>query len=83
MRSFIGFANYYRSFIDGFAKIAKPLTDLTGKNAKFEWSEQCEEAFQFLKEAFMRGPILAIYDPERDTRLEPDASGWAAGGSLI
>ena len=83
VRSFIGFANYYRSFIDGFAKIAKPLTDLTGKNAKFEWSEQCEEAFQFLKEAFMRGPILAIYDPERDTRLEPDASGWAAGGSLM
>ena len=82
VRSFLGFANYYRIFIEGFAITAEPLTRLTKKGAKFEWSQRCEEAFQALKEAFINGPILAIYDPDRETRLEPDASGWASGGLL-
>lgn len=82
VRSFLGFANYYRIFIKEFAIIAEPLTRLTKKGAAFEWTQQCEEAFRALKEAFVNGPILAIYDPERETRLEPDASGWATGGVL-
>ena len=82
VRSFLGFANYYRVFIEDFGKFVAPLTALTKKGAKFRWTNACEEGFQSLKEAFMRGPILAIYDPEKETRLEPDASGWATGGAL-
>ena len=82
VRSFIGFANYYRLFISGFANIVKPLIDLTKKDTPFQWSTAQADAFVALKQRFINGPVLATYDPERDTRLEPDASGWAVGGVL-
>ncbi|WVZ85002.1 hypothetical protein U9M48_031967 [Paspalum notatum var. saurae] len=49
IRSFLGLAGYYRRFIKDFSKIAKPMTALTQKNAKFAWSPKCEEAFGTLK----------------------------------
>ncbi|WVZ89977.1 LOW QUALITY PROTEIN: hypothetical protein U9M48_036322 [Paspalum notatum var. saurae] len=49
IRSFLGLAGYYRRFIKDFSKIAKPMTALTQKNAKFAWSQKCEEAFGTLK----------------------------------
>ncbi|WVZ71068.1 hypothetical protein U9M48_019694, partial [Paspalum notatum var. saurae] len=48
IRSFLGLAGYYRRFIKDFSKIAKPMTALTRKNAKFAWSPKCEEAFGML-----------------------------------
>ena len=80
VRSFLGFANYYRLFIKDYADVAKPLTDLTKKGIVFDWSESAEAAFQKLKQCFGEEPVLATYDPGRKTRLEPDASGWAVGG---
>lgn len=82
VRSFLGFANYYRLFIKDFALLAKPLTNLTKKNKQFDWSKECEEAFQELKRMFIKEPILATFNPEFDTQLEPDSSGWAVGGAL-
>nr|GEV12721.1 putative reverse transcriptase domain-containing protein [Tanacetum cinerariifolium] len=46
---FLGLIGYYRRFIEGFLKIAKPLTKLTQKSVKFEWDEEAESAFQLLK----------------------------------
>lgn len=82
VRSFLGFANYYRLFIKDFAILAQPLTNLTRKNQKFVWDEACEAAFQHLKQLFKEEPVLATYDPDLETRLEPDSSGWAVGGVL-
>ena len=82
VRSFLGFANYYRLFISGFSNVVKPLVDLTKKDAPFQWTPYQQTAFTDLKRRFVEGPVLATYDPERDTRLEPDASGWAVGGVL-
>ena len=45
IKSFLGLAGYYRRFIKGFSKIAKPLTNLTQKGVKFVWSEACEKSF--------------------------------------
>jgi len=45
VQSFMGFANFYRRFIKGFSKIAKPLTDLTKKGIKWTWTPSCQEAF--------------------------------------
>ena len=50
VRSFLGLAGYYRRFIQDFSKIAMPLTQLTRKDLPFEWSEQCQKAFELLKE---------------------------------
>nr|GEZ08223.1 putative reverse transcriptase domain-containing protein [Tanacetum cinerariifolium] len=48
IRQFLGLAGYYRRFIEGFSKIAKPMTKLTQKKVKFEWGDKQEAAFQLL-----------------------------------
>ncbi|KAF9696002.1 hypothetical protein EKO04_006265 [Ascochyta lentis] len=82
IRSFLGFANFYRQFISQFSSMAEPLTRLTGKNATFEWGEPQQRAFDAMKAAFTREPALANFDPDLETVLECDASGWATGGVL-
>ena len=63
VRSFLGLAGYYRRFIEGFSKIAMPLTKLTRKEAPFEWTPQCEKSFQELKDRLTTSPILILPDP--------------------
>ena len=60
IRSFLGLAGYYRRFVKDFSRISAPLTKLTQKNVKFEWSEQCEASFQCLKECLITAPVLAL-----------------------
>ncbi|WVZ71026.1 hypothetical protein U9M48_019653 [Paspalum notatum var. saurae] len=62
IRSFLGLAGYYRRFIKDFSKTAKPMTSLTKKNAKYQWSSNCEEAFQTLKKMLTSAPVLAQPD---------------------
>jgi predicted aspartyl protease len=83
VRSFLGFANFYRPFIPNFADLARPLTALTKKDAIFRWNDDCQDAFDTLKERFITAPILAHFDPERETVVEADASGYATGGVLL
>ncbi|KAJ6437630.1 AAA family ATPase [Purpureocillium lavendulum] len=82
VRGFVGFANYYRIFIEDFAEIIRPLTALTGKDIAFRWTDAEEEAFQTLKTKFITAPVLAQFDPEKETRLEADSSGYVTGGCL-
>jgi hypothetical protein len=49
IRSFLGLTGYYRCFIEGFLKLLEPLTALTRKNARFVWTDECEQSFQELK----------------------------------
>ncbi|GJX90239.1 putative reverse transcriptase domain-containing protein [Tanacetum coccineum] len=60
IRQFLGLAGYYRRFIEGFSKIAKPMTKLTQKKVKFEWGDKQEAAFQLLKQKLCSAPILAL-----------------------
>ena len=62
LRVFLRLANYYGSFISGFAWVAQPLTALTRNNTPFAWSQQCQEAFDSLKIAFTTAPVLAYPD---------------------
>jgi hypothetical protein len=82
VRSFLGFANFYRSFIPRFADLSAPLTRLTKKDVLFHWDDACQEAFVELKELFINAPILAHFEEGRQTILEADASGWATGAVL-
>ena len=54
IRSFIGFASYYRRFIEGFADVAGPLIKLLAKSAKFEWTEECTTSFEKLKACLVK-----------------------------
>ena len=82
VRSFLGFANFYRSFIPDFANISAPLVRITKKDINFEWDDACHQAFIVLKELFINAPILAHFEEGRDTVVEADASGWATGAVL-
>ena len=66
VRSFLGFAGYYRRFVQNFSKITTPLTNLTRKITKYEWTEKCEEAFQELKKRLTSAPILALPTADQD-----------------
>jgi hypothetical protein len=82
VRSFLGFANFYRRFIKGFSRIVEPLTDITKKGIAFAWTKEADESFKLLKKMFVSAPILVQFDPERETVVEADSSGWATGGVL-
>ena len=82
VRAFVGFANYYRRFIDGFSALVTPLTELTKKGTPFKWGVEAQRAFEKLKVMFVTAPILAQFDPEKETLLEADSSGWNVGGVL-
>ncbi|GJU02133.1 putative reverse transcriptase domain-containing protein [Tanacetum coccineum] len=74
IRQFLGLTGYYRRFIEGFSKIAKPMTELTQKNQKFNWGEEQETAFQLLKQKLCAAPILALPEGSDDFVVYFDAS---------
>ena len=67
VQAFLGLVGYYRKFIKGFAKIAKPLKLLTRQQVKFEWTSVHRTAFLHLKEAIVQAPILHYPDPNKNT----------------
>jgi hypothetical protein len=79
---FLGFANFYRRFIRDFSRIAAPLYELVKKDTAFNWSSETDQAFQRLKQAFVQAPVLAQFDPDHETVLETDSSGYCSGGVL-
>ncbi|GJY90565.1 putative reverse transcriptase domain-containing protein [Tanacetum coccineum] len=74
-----GLARYYRRFIKGFSKIAKPMTKLTQKNVKFEWGEKEEAPFQHLKQKLRSAPILALPEGSENFVVYCDASHKGLG----
>ncbi|KAL5565172.1 hypothetical protein UlMin_028336 [Ulmus minor] len=83
VRSFLGLAGYYRRFVEGFSKIASPLTQLTRKNVKFQWSDERERSFQELKKRLITAPILTIPDGNEGMVVYSDASKMGLGCVLM
>nr|GFB85033.1 retrotransposon protein, putative, Ty3-gypsy subclass [Tanacetum cinerariifolium] len=80
---FLGLAGYYRRFIEGFSKIAKPMTKLTQKKVKFEWGDKQEATFQLLKQKLCSAPILALPKGSEDFIVYCDASNKGLGAVLM
>ncbi|GJU63348.1 hypothetical protein Tco_1245183 [Tanacetum coccineum] len=76
-------AGYYRRFIEGFSKIAKPMTKLTQKKVKFEWGDKQETAFQLIKQKLCSAPILALPEGSEDFIVYCDASKKGLGAVLM
>ncbi|GKC96067.1 putative reverse transcriptase domain-containing protein [Tanacetum coccineum] len=83
IRQFLGLAGYYRRFIESFSKIAKPVTKLTQKNVKFDWSEKAEAAFQLLKHKLCSTSILALPEGSKNFVVYCDASRKGLGTVLM
>ncbi|GJZ39338.1 putative reverse transcriptase domain-containing protein [Tanacetum coccineum] len=79
----IGLAGYYRRFIEGFLKIAKPMTKLTQKKVKFVWGDKQEATFQLLKQKLRSAPILALPEGSKDFIAYCDASIKGLGAILM
>jgi len=82
VQKFLGLANYYGWFIEGFATVARPLHDLVKKDKKWDWTEREEKSFRELKERFTKEPVLAAPDIDKKMRMEVDASDYAMDGVL-
>jgi hypothetical protein len=82
VRAFISFANFYRRFIKDFAKIARPLHDLTKKDVPWQWTFVEKQAFEALKAVFISEPILTMWDLARAMRIETNASAHTTSGII-
>lgn len=91
VRQVLGFMSYYRRFVPQFAQIARPLHELIGKSHKalessralsFEWSKQCQEAFDTLRQALMSPPVLAFPDFSLPFTVTTDGSLRGLGAIL-
>ena len=84
VRAFLGLSGFYRRFVEGFARIAQPLTDLTqtADDKEWQWGQKEQAAFDQLKQTLTSAPVLAHPDPQRQWIVQTDASVYAIGGVL-
>ena len=83
VRSFLGLAEYYRKFVEGFSKIAAPLTKLTRKDVKYDWVDVCQKSFDELKGRLTSAPILALPNGRDGFVVYSDASRQGLGCVLM
>ena len=83
IRSFLGLAGYYRRFIEGFSKLALPLTQLTKKGQVYVWDAACEASFVELKRRLTSAPVLILPNPGEPFVVYCDASLMGLGGVLM
>eukprot|EP00253_Pinus_taeda_P028257 PITA_28257 len=83
VRSFMGLAGYYRRFVEGFSKVAFPITSLQKKGKLFHWTPNCQKSFEQLKHLLTTAPILRIADPNKDYVVCTNASKEGLGGVLM
>ena len=82
VKIYLGFVGYYRKFITKYSDIAKPLMELTKLDVRFVWMDQCQKAFELLKEYLLKEPILVYPDTGKPYTLYTDASKYAWAGVL-
>ena len=79
IKSFLGLTNFYRGYVKDYSKIAYPLNKLLKKDIRLKWTDECDAAFKFLKEALTSPPILAFPNLNKSFRIAVDASNFAIG----
>ena len=82
IRGFLGLAGYYRRFVQGFSRIASPLTTLLQTDMAFQWTEVQQQSFDSLKQSISSAPLLIIPDESLPYVVTTDASGFAVGATL-
>ena len=82
VRSFLGFLGYYRRFVKGFSVLARPLYELTKANARFNWDEDCQCAWEDLRQRVITAPMLAHPDFDEPFILQTDWQPTGIGAVL-
>jgi len=73
LRAFLGLIGYHQQYIPGFAGVAQPLNRLTAKGVRWQWTQEEQWAFDYLKQQLMEAPILTYPDPAKEYILTTDA----------
>ncbi|GFV46463.1 transposon Ty3-I Gag-Pol polyprotein [Trichonephila clavipes] len=79
---FLGSVNVYNKFIDSYAKVREPLNQLLKKDKQWDWTAECQTAFELLKNKLITEPVLQLYDPKLPLHVFCDASLNAIGAIL-
>ena len=82
LQSFLGLTGYYRRFVKDYSLVAWPLTQLLSENKKWNWTNECENAFMDLKKKLITAPVLAYPNFEMMFQVHTDASDYALGAVL-
>jgi RNase H-like domain found in reverse transcriptase len=82
VKSFLGFGNFYRKFISHYLDLAQPLNHLMKKDKKFEWTMDCQDAFDTIKKQFTEEPVLLMPDQSKLFQIESDTLKVATGAIL-
>jgi hypothetical protein len=78
----LGHTGYYRKFIKGYAHITTPMEKLLKKDSKFQWTEECQQSFDTLKQKMVTVPILVFPDWSKEFNVHVDASSITLGAVL-
>ena len=83
VQSFIGMINYLTKFSPRLTELAEPIRELVKEKVPFNWGPEHQESFTMLKKEIVRAPILAYYNPQKETVLQTDASTKGLGACLL
>lgn len=82
IQCFLGMCNYYRKFIKNYSEISLPLTRLLSKKVEFQWTKECQDAFNLLRNAISENAVLSFPQFEKTIYLHTDASNYVIGAVL-
>ena len=82
LRRYLGVINYLAKFLPHMTDVIYPLRNLTKDDIKWTWTESQQQAFETVRSMLTNAPVLAFYDPEKELRLENDASEYGLGSAL-
>ena len=83
VQSFIGMINYLSKFSPRLTKIVEPIRELSKDMVAFNWGPEYQSAFIQMKKEIARAPVLAYYNPKKQSVLQTDASTKGLGACLL
>ena len=83
VQSFIGMINYLTKFLPRLTELSEPIRELVKDKVPFNWGPEHQESFAMLKKELVRAPVLAYYNPQKETTLQTDASTEGLGACLL